>query len=573
MQIRLFLTGLATLWFCSESPGQQAITQLAEENKTPTYEELIGYYRSVAANSEYIHLDSAGTTDAGYPLHMVVIDRMKTFQRPNDERVVLLINNAIHPGEPDGVDACIRMTHFFAENPDSIPSNVVIVFIPIYNIGGALNRSPFSRANQNGPEDYGFRGNANNYDLNRDFIKQDSRNAVAFSTIFHRWQPELFIDTHVSNGADYQHVMTLVPTQHDKLSPPLGDFLKEDILPFLYKSMEENGFPMSPYVQPLGDTPDKGIVAFMDHPRYSTGYAALFNCIGFMTETHMLKPYPERVSATYHFIRNTLDFANEHHTLIGRRKAEADIYNMETNLLPLNWLYDLNCYDSVYFRGYTAAYKPSDVTGADRLYYDRSLPWEKNIPLYDHYDPDKQTSIPQAYYFHPSWKEVSERLSRQFVDMHLVEEDLYKEVDVCYITNYNTTDFPYEGHYRHTGVETECRKETLNLKGYLEVATDQRARRFIVEVLEPEAPDSYFSWNFFDPVLMQKEGYSTYVWEDLAARLLSEDPDLKADFEEKKRLEPAFAGNPQWQLYYIYTRSYYYEPVHNRYPVYKSIKE
>ena len=71
----------------------------------------------------------------------------------------------------------------------------------------ALNRNSTTRTNQNGPESYGFRGNARNYDLNRDFIKSDTKNAKTFAQIFHLVQPDVFIDNHVSNGADYQYIL------------------------------------------------------------------------------------------------------------------------------------------------------------------------------------------------------------------------------------------------------------------------------------------------------------------------------------------------------------------------------
>jgi len=103
---------------------------------------------------------------------------------------------------------------------------VVIVAIPVYNVDGCLNRGSYSRANQDGPESYGFRGNARNYDLNRDFVKCDSRNARTFNQIFRTWNPDIFVDNHTSNGADYQYVMTLIATQHNKLEAPLGEFLQ-----------------------------------------------------------------------------------------------------------------------------------------------------------------------------------------------------------------------------------------------------------------------------------------------------------------------------------------------------------
>lgn len=553
--------------------GFTQITEYYKENKTPSYQEVAAYYQQWAATSSFIAERSYGLTDAGLPLLAYVIDKDRDFQ-PDSSRIkgktILLINNAIHPGEPDGVDACIQITQqlLTGDNGSEIPDNVVIVIIPVYNIGGMLNRGNHSRANQNGPEAYGFRGNTKNYDLNRDFIKADSKEAWAFARLFQEWQPDIFIDTHVSNGADYQHVMTLVPTQHDKLSPPLGTYLKESLLPYLYNQMELSGFPMSPYVNTLTDIPDQGIIGFMDYPRYSTGYAALFNTIGFMTETHMLKDYEQRVKSTIEFIKHMVSFMNENSEEIRNKKSMANLFINQAPHFPMDYLSDLSCYDSVLFMGYEARYKTSEVSGAERLYYDRSRPWTKKIPLYDHFDPDKQIQAPKAYIIPKEWEEVLHRLKVNGVDMMELDQLTDFQAEVYYIESYSTGERAYEGHYMH--YNTRVRKEAVEIKadsGDWYIPMDQSARRFIMEVLEPGAPDSYFNWNFFDPILMQKEWYSSYVFEDIASELLKTDSSIKAAFEQRKASDPAFAGNPEEQLYFIYTLSPYYERTHKRYPV------
>ena len=200
--------------------------------------------------------------------------------------------------------------------------NLVIIVIPIYNIGGALNRNSTTRANQNGPESYGFRGNAQNLDLNRDFIKCDSKNARTFNQIFTEWQPDVFIDNHTSNGADYQYTLTLIPTQHNKLDPNLAAYLYDEMLPRLYKDMAKTDYEMTPYVY-ARNTPDEGIAEFLDLPRYSSGYAALFNTISFMPETHMLKPFKGRVESVRLFMDCMIKTMHDDHEKIkiARQKA------------------------------------------------------------------------------------------------------------------------------------------------------------------------------------------------------------------------------------------------------------
>ena len=266
-------------------------------NESADYESAIAFYRRLAQASDLVSIQKAGPTDSGEPLHLVLLSADKNFDVTANRaagRSVLLINNGIHPGETDGIDASMAFARDLVQSTGDVREqwkDVLVAIIPVYNIGGALNRNSGTRANQNGPREYGFRGNARNYDLNRDFIKCDTRNARAFAELFHKLDPDLLLDTHVSNGADYQHVMTTAHSQKDKLSGKLGQFFASTFEPEIFADMEAAGFPTIPYVNSGGSTPENGFSQFLDSPRYSTGYAALFQTMGFMTETHMLKPY------------------------------------------------------------------------------------------------------------------------------------------------------------------------------------------------------------------------------------------------------------------------------------------
>src|SRR6478736_4121585 len=209
-------------------------------SQTTTYFECMEYYKQLARSFPAIKIITGDTTDAGYPLHLVLFSADKHFNIDawhKQHKVVVLVNNGIHPGEPDGIDAGMMLLRDIAQGKLKMPGNVVLAVIPVYNIGGSLNRNSFSRVNQNGPDSYGFRGNSENLDLNRDFIKADSKDAHAFEKIFHWLDPDIFIDNHVSDGADYQHTMTLLTTQYNKLQGETGAYLRSQIDPKLYKRM------------------------------------------------------------------------------------------------------------------------------------------------------------------------------------------------------------------------------------------------------------------------------------------------------------------------------------------------
>lgn len=540
------------------------------KKETTTYTAAISYYEHLAKEYNEAKLLTYGLTDFGKPLHLLVLSKDKIFDPvaiKRSNKRVLLINNGIHPGEPEGIDASMMLARDLLQK-HQLPKDVVICIIPIYNIDGSFNRTSTSRANQNGPAAYGFRGNSKNLDLNRDFIKTDSKNSAAFQQIFNSWQPEIFVDTHTSNGADYQYVMTLIPTQKDKLNPLLSNYLTQVLVPDLYQGMEKQGYPMVPYVNAIGETPESGITGFIESPRYSTGYTTLHNTIGFMPETHMLKDYHLRVDATYKLLEQYIHITQRDAKIIGENKRKADEAVAVQKIFPLAWKLNQAEYTDLRFKGYEAGKKTSAVSGADRLYYDRSKPYTRNIKEWNKFEPAVTVEKPIAYIIPKAWDRVIELLKLNNVKLKQLKADTRITVESYYIADFKTTTRPYEGHYLHSGLKVEPVFQDLQYyAGDYVVYVNQPTNRYIVETLEPQATDSFFNWNFFDSILDRKEHFSAYVFEDTAAELLKKNPKLKAALETKKATDSTFAKNPAAQLDFVYKNSDYYEKTHNRYPI------
>jgi hypothetical protein len=541
-------------------------------NQSTTYEECIAYYQKLDSAFETISVKEMGKTDSGEPLHIVIFnpDKQFNFSQINKDKAVILVNNGIHPGEPDGIDATMMLLRDLATKKVSVPKNTVLVAIPVYNIGGSLNRNSHSRANQNGPEEYGFRGNSRNYDLNRDFIKTDSKNSKSFQEIFHLVNPDMFIDNHVSNGADYQYTFTCIATQHQRLGGKLGEFYKTEMHPAIVKDLKKKDIESVPYVNIHGDKPDEGFAQFMDTPRYATGYTTLFNAIGSVPETHMLKDFASRVKVTYEYMVSSLNYVDKNFKKIKALKAE-NLENYKVgNLYPLQWEIDSSKVSTIAFRGYEGDYKPSDVSGKPRLFYDRAKPFTKNIPFYNDYKATKEVVIPGYYVVPKSQWPILELLKVNQIEMTEIKNDTVIEVESYKIADYKTSKNPYEGHYGHYNTVVTSSKEKVKFrKGDFLIKTQQKGVKYLLETLEPEAVDSYFNWNYFDPILQQKEYFSAYVFEDLAKEILDKNPTLKAEFEAKKKNEKDFAQNGNWQLDWIYKHSPYYEKAHLQYPVYR----
>ena len=547
--------------------------------ETATYQEVIQYYEQLGEEFTEVKLQTVGQTDSGYPLHLITVSTDQNFDfatAHTSGKAVILINNGIHPGEPDGIEASMMLVrdYLIDAKKKTLLDNVVLAIIPIYNIGGTLNRNSHSRANQMGPKEYGFRGNAQNLDLNRDFIKMDSKNAFAFAEIYHLVNPDIIIDTHVSNGADYQYNITHLATQPDKLGGDLGNYLKNEMIPKLEMGMNELNDRIIPFVNVYNKSPDiDGYVQFMDSPRYSSGYTALFYSLGFTIETHMLKPFDTRVKATYSFLETIVRIMSVDRSKIKQMRSTLQNTSIAGKKHPIDWRLDRSASRMLNFKGYEAETVKSRVTDQDRMFYNREKPYDKPIPYYNHYVPRKSIVAPAYYVIPQGWHKVIDRLKVNQVRMSSLQSDSTMTVEVYKIKKYNTAKNPYEGHYQHTRTEVETSEKVMTfLKGDIMIPVNQEKGRFVVEVLEPQAVDSYFNWNFFDTILQQKEYFSPYVFEDIAAKLLQENTELKHEFNTKKKANPEFANNWYAQLDFIYKQSNHYEKGHMQYPVYRIVK-
>ncbi|MDB5019611.1 MAG: hypothetical protein JWQ28_738 [Pedobacter sp.] len=564
------------IFITMQTSAQQTRFEKSNKQATATYPEVISYYKDLAVHYPQAKLITYGPTDHGEPLQLLVLSKNKVFDRQklaDQNKSIFLINNGIHPGEPEGIDASMMLARDLLKN-NRLPEDVVICIIPLYNIDGSFNRGNTSRANQNGPLAYGFRGNSKNLDLNRDFIKTDSKNSESFQQIFNLWQPDIFVDTHTSNGADYQYTMTLIPTQKDKLNPLLAGYLTKTMLPSLYQKMEAKGYELISYINSVEETPDAGITGFLEPPRFSTGYAALHNTIAFMPETHMLKAYDKRVDATYKLLETYIDVIERDVKQIRDNKRQADVAVAKQIVFPLDWKLDDRSVDSIPFKGYTAKQKPSGVSGYDRLYYDRSQPYTKHIKEWNTFVPVISVNKPIAYIIPQAWSRVIDLLKLNGVSVKQLSSDTKLQLEMYYIKDYKTVPQPFEGHYLHSAVHVNpVRQDVHYYAGDYIVYVNQPSNRYIVETLEPQATDSFFNWNFFDSILGQKEHYSDYVFEDTAAQLIKDHQELKAGLDAEKAKDPAFAKNGTAQLEYVYKHSDYYEKTHMRYPIGRLLDE
>ena len=549
-------------------------------NTTPTYEELIAHLQQLDRSHKEIKLYNMGPSDFGQPIYLCVInghrDSLKTFVKAQNSTTIL-INNAIHPGEPDGINACLIWLDQWIQAGKPLKSRngdadfPVIAFIPAYNVGGMYNRSSTSRANQNGPEAYGFRGSAKNLDLNRDFTKMDAVNSFTFVKIFQALDPDIFIDNHVSNGADYPYTLTYISSMKERLAPSMRVLTYDQFIPTLKDYCQMGNFDLFPYIELKGETPEQGIVAFNDLPRYAMGYASLFHALSFTVETHMLKPFPERVQATLQFMNSTIAYAIGNAEQIEKARKDAIQWSQNQTFFRFNYQLNEQEIDSILFKGYTAVYPIHPITGLAQLEYDQNQPYEKYIPYFSHYSPKDSISIPSYYVVCGQETKVIACLKANGVLFKTLHSFETKRLNCQFVKSYKAPTRPYEGHFKLNEIEIESSEQMILLKpSDILIPTQQVKANFIHSVLQARAEDSYFTWNFFNSYLQQKEYFSPYVFKAQIEFILENDPQLKKAFFEKKDLDIKFAQSEWDQLFYIYQRSPFFEQSYMRLPIFES---
>jgi hypothetical protein len=556
----LLLLLSSTLYSQKKEP---AINLQYEKNIGLSYEDAIDAYSQLDSCYPQAILKEMGMTDAGRPLHLFMISENCIFdpaQIKKEGKCIILINNGIHPGEPEGIDASVKFACDILANKNGMKKylkNCVIAIIPVYNIGGLIDHSRYFRIDQNGPEEKGVRRNPRFLDLNRDFVKQESREARSFAEICQYLDPDVFLDTHTTDGSDHQFTLTLIATQAENMTPDMGRFFKNEMIPALYKRMkEESNCEMVPYVEYSDHGPVNSILGFEECPYFSTGYTALFNTLSFMTETLVYKPFPERVEATYKFISQLVRYTSENNSEIIHLRTEANKTVKETKEYVIAWKTDTTRWDYLLFKGYQWNDTLSPISNRTTGYYNHNRPYTDTIKYFDYFEPLITIKAPKAYIVPFAWEEVIERMQHNGVQMYQLKSDTTLNVETYYIDSYEPVKRATQGHYINTNVKLHTvGQDILYHAGDYVIPVNQRANKYIVYMLEPQTDAGFFTWNFFDSFLEGQDWYSVWGFESHIKSLLDNDNTLRAGFEEQKKLDKNFEYDHVAQLQWLYQRT------------------
>jgi hypothetical protein len=551
--------------------------------ETPNYADTIAFAQQLAGASTAIEYRTFGDSGQGRELPLLIASETQTFtpEAAHEQgKAVVLIQACIHSGEPDGKDAGFALLRDIAvaKTAAGILENVVLLFIPIYNTDGHERSTPYNRINQNGPESMGWRTTSTYQNLNRDYMKADTPETRAWLRLWNEWQPDLFIDCHVTDGADYRCNITYHHEHHAGIDDAVLEWERDVFDDRVKSATEAAGNVISWYLEFI-DNRDLtlGTRDFNGSPRFSTGYVPLRNRPGILIETHMIKDYRSRVVGTYDFLRAALTEVNNDPERLRRVGREADRRTIEAareydpaHLYPLNFELtdDATPFELKAFQ-YTT--EESEVSGDLRVVYGRE-PLDLTIPMYDTFRVTAAVAPPLHYIVPVQWTDVIEVLRAHGVQFRLFAQRVPVEVESYRFKNVTWPAGPFEGR-QMPQFEVERTTETREFPaGSIVVPLAQPLGKVILNLLEPEAPDSFAKWGFFNAIFEEKEYAEHYVLETLAREMMAADPNLKREFEQLVETDPEFAASPSPRLRFFYKRSPYWDPQMNLYPVGRIIK-
>ncbi|MGM0496842.1 MAG: M14 family metallopeptidase [Bacteroidota bacterium] len=581
------LSYLILLLLISFSLKSQDSTWLTHYEKsdfkeTPRYKETIEYSKKLARNSEWIHYKTFGESPQNRKLPLLIVNKDKKFtpEKINDSgKVTLLVEACIHPGEPDGKDAGLMLLRDIAieKKYSDLLDNVTLLFIPIFNVDGHERFGPYNRINQNGPKEMGWRTTAQNLNLNRDFLKADAPEMKNWLKMFNKWMPDFFIDIHTTNGADYQYPITYAMEIFGNMDAGLTKWQKNTYLEEIKEEMQQAGHPIFPYISfREWHNPESGIVAWAAEPRLSQGYTAVQNRPGLLIETHMLKDYKTRVTATYEMLIQTLEILNKEkrnlHTLIKKADSISASKAFREKPFPL----EFQATDDstiVEFKGIEYEKVHSDLTGSNWFKYG-DKPVTKEMPYFNDIKAVKTGLLPECYLIPPEWNSVIKRLKLHGVKTFKLNKKKKLKINSYLFTNVNFNKEPFEGRHRIKSFDFESYNKIEEFpEGTVIVPMNQSKSRLIAHILEPESPDSYVKWGFFNAIFEQKEYAELYVMEKMAREMLEKDSSLRNEFKEKKKEDEDFANSPWAISNWFYKKTPYWDERKNNYPVAKIYDE
>ena len=539
---------------------------------TPSYDETVTWLRKLVAAAPQLRMVSLGKSPQGRDIWLVIASKERAFTpaalRATGKPIVFA-QGGIHSGEIDGKDAGLMLLRDMTVRGTKreLLDRANLLFVPIFSVDAHERTSPFNRVNQRGPENMGWRTNAQNLNLNRDYMKADTAEMQAMIRALDQWQPDLYVDLHVTDGADYQYDITFGWNNAAGFSPAANRWLDQTLRPAVTRGLSAAGHIPGPLVFPIGgDDLSKGIANGNSDPRFSNAYADARHMAGILVENHSLKPYDQRVLGTYVFLEQTLRIIGSEGASL-RSAISTDVAAARAaRTVPLSWRVPAAQNDMIDFLGVEARPVLSPVSGDVRWEW-TGKPVTMRIPVRTTTEVATTATRPRAYWVPAEWSNIIDKLALHGIRLERISAPREVDVEMYRIEEPKLAESAFEGHVRVTARSVVERRRERFPAGSVRVPTDQPLGTLAVLLLEPSSPDSFFQWGFFHSILNPTEYIEPYILEPMAERMLAEDPKLAAEFRNKLATDDAFRSNARARLAWFYRQTPFYDARARLYPV------
>ncbi|MFT7567624.1 MAG: hypothetical protein ACI846_001934, partial [Pseudoalteromonas distincta] len=494
-------------------------------------------------------------------------------QMANSTKPTIFIQAGIHSGEIDGKDAMFMLLRDIATGKRrDILKKVNILFIPILNVDGHERSSAFNRINQRGPAKMGFRTNANNLNLNRDFTKLDTPEVRSVLKVINDYNPNLYIDVHVTDGADYQYDVTYgYNPVFSSESPAVSDTLNQFFKPLIDDTLAKQGHIPGPLVFVM-DKRDfkKGLAGWVATPRFSNGWGDLKSLPTILVENHSLKPYKQRVLGTYVFLDGAITALSKHsHELANAVKKEQEFVPKQ---LIVKRGYAKQADTIAQFKGIEYSSSMNSLSGQNEVKYLGKAHTYTDLPIYWQKDVQHTVEVPKAFFIPPVYSNIIEKLKLHGVSINKLEGANTQPLKVAKVAEYTFDKAPFEGRFRVSATFDYVPAINVDLDGWYQVNTQQKAGELAVHLLHPEGPDSFFAWGEFNTIFQRTEYMENYALIPYARQMLKDNPKLALKFDEKLK-DKSFASDAEARLNWLYEQSPFYDQAYLKYPILMSFEE
>jgi len=540
--------------------------ELTDLSATPDYAQTISYLKKLVESSPMFRLEVVGQSPQGRDIYL-----LKASNQPDligkSGRPTLLVQAGIHSGEIDGKDAGLMLLRDIAHgNKGDLLAQVDFLFIPVLSVDAHERRGEFNRMNQRGPAQQGWRSNASNLNLNRDYAKADSLEMQAVLKVLNQYQPDLYMDVHVTDGEDYQYDITYGFNEpFASLSPNGASWLAQVYRPYLDRQLSRQGHIPGPLVFGL-DSMDfsKGLSGSTSTPRFSTGYGDVRHLPTILVENHSLKPYKQRVLGTYVLLEQTLKLLQEQGKALQLAKKADENFRPQQQVLLFKAAEQP---DLINFKGISYEIAQSDISKAPYVKWTGQAKEYVDFPVYWEKVPALETEVPAAYWIPPQYQDVINRLAIHGVKMSRISTSKTLELQQLVASKPVVASKSFEGRVGVSATFTPQWRQMELVPGSVRVSTDQPLGALAVALLQPQAPDSFFSWGFFHGMFERTEYFETYAIIPWIEQQLAADPKLKQQFADAVKADANLQKDGRARLDWFYQRSPFYDETYLKYPV------